>query len=114
MKHLKLFESANPYYEKISSEEFDFSDMIGMSESNIRKIENLKTQKGVVRRLFRYPFDFFEFVASDCSEELNVYEREDEWFYVLAASRIDDSPSDYYRCDQFEGLVRLLKDLKVI
>jgi DUF438 domain-containing protein len=37
---------------------------------------------------------------------------EDEWFYV-AYSRVHWE-GDYYKCDQFEGLVQFLKDKQII
>jgi hypothetical protein len=41
-----------------------------------------------------------------------IFESFDEWFWVNL--EINDYKNSYFKCDQFEGLTKLLKDKKVI
>ena len=46
---------------------------------------------------------------------VKIYEIEDEWFIVYTHDdKWPSKDSVMYKCDQFEGLARLLKDLNVI
>ena len=43
-----------------------------------------------------------------------IFEAQDEWFFVILDHQQLKFRRYYYKCDQFEGLLKLLKDKKVI
>ena len=43
------------------------------------------------------------------SESIDIVMTDDEWFYLFTTLR----PSKYYRCDQFEGLKKLINDINI-
>lgn len=50
-------------------------------------------------------------------DKFEIFQLPDDWFLVLERVRTfasGDGINKYYKCDQFEGLVKLLKDKKVI
>ena len=131
MKHIKLFESFNndDYYKEISKQELVEIPIVDISDQNISKIRDLGlnivklksphilTSDGVRR------VDIGYFIINDdIAEVVTIIECEDEYFLVqmdsnilfpglnnyLTETRID------YKCDQWEGLVKFLKDKGIL
>ncbi len=57
--------------------------------------------------------------GDDYYDDWRIYQTEDEWFYVM--KKIEDIMSGpyndffvYYKCDQFDGLLKYLKDNRII
>jgi len=50
-------------------------------------------------------------------DKFEIFQLPDDWFLVLervCTFENGDGINKYYKCDQFDGLVKLLKDKKVI
>jgi hypothetical protein len=98
------------YYVSVSSVYVDgvMSDCVYFSVSEIDRIRILVDKLGGDG----YPHDDIDYDKCDCikvydnlGEEWEVYKLSDEW-YILS-----DNYSRYYKCDQFEGLVRCISDI---
>jgi hypothetical protein len=98
MKYLKkIFE--NEYYQEISGNPFE--EYIPFEEKYSKKLIHLGFKQSLILRC--------------CSIYANgvnvyVYQKPDEYFDV----EIMGGEIKYYRCDQFDGLLKLLKDKKII
>ncbi len=120
MKHLRLFEGfVGDYYEEIDVDDYyDNLDIrIEMSSSIIKKISGL----------FSWGVDVDDnndiisvicpptMARRGCEYGICLYEVDDEYFYVCVTKYFDgESFTYYYRCDQFDGLKKLLKDKGII
>jgi len=119
MKYLRVFEGfVGDYYQKVDNEEYwdNLAERLEMSSNLIDKIRKLFPGCEV------YLIPFFElesdldYITSDgdlCIKikdfmTIRLYEVDDEYFYV----NVNDE--SYYKCDQFEGLVKLLVDKNII
>jgi hypothetical protein len=66
----------------------------------------------------------FKSIEISGTHNLTIYEGQDEWFYVVVSGDFDVDKRTikartikahtYYKCDQFEGLEKLLQDFKII
>ena len=43
----------------------------------------------------------------------HIYQAEDEWFYVRISKWLDNN-KEFFKCDQLEGVVKLLKDRNIL
>jgi len=63
-------------------------------------------------------FDIKGFMLSDVSETsklVNISQLPDDWYSVrLIVSHFHNLECKYYKCDQWDGLVKCLKDLEII
>lgn len=126
MRHLKLFEGHNPYYSEIGYDEYrDMSTTVEFSKRDIealmrmdpdRKIFDFGVEKGETS------FDdveivsfYFNFGQGPNYKWYNgcIYKYEDDWFTVrIRGGNMTMSPVDHiWKCDQIDGLVRLLQDV---
>jgi hypothetical protein len=118
MKYLKKFnESSSEYYQIIDQSEWKddiFYKSIHFEKKYIDEIKNrLKTEYKLTQptswiiEIVHYKWN--NYIISQC---------QDEWFY--AREDVEDEMSNsygtntYYKCDQFEGLLKLLKDNNAI
>jgi hypothetical protein len=46
--------------------------------------------------------------------EFEIYEMSDEWFVVCLFDYANKGDEYYYKCDQWDGVIQLLKDKKII
>jgi hypothetical protein len=101
MKYLKkIFE--NEYYQQISGNDY-YEEYIPFEEKYSKKLIHLGFTQSLVN-------------LRGCSIYVNgvnayVYQKPDEYFDVEIGM---GSKRKYYRCDQFDGLLKLLKDKKII
>jgi len=130
MRLLKLFESftTDDYYQEQTDEEFSEIPSISMSDkyvsaiSNIvdkykssRNVNNLEVKVGGdtkkhirIKNPLQLNTPVYDVNSSrNIWTSLNISESEDEWFRVSIWYRIGYKR---YKCDQIEGLERLLKD----
>ena len=140
MRHIKLFESFNQedYYIEVNSSEFNSSefevvhdpDFFNSKELDILKsISNRKTMwsslgdtKGWQLVPLSQCFGFF--TKDDGSGyyvgvehpifSLLIEKGKDEYFWVRLSFGSIISNFHYYKCDQFEGLIQLLKNKGII
>ena len=140
MKHIRLFEGFNTddYYHEINDVEWDRFDPIMMTKSTIDKIKNLipsaELHEGnqhceFIRdgKLIKFNRLSYE-KKTEIKQEwyyikkyeiigLSIFETEDEYFYVSYNKRIDKdnvAKIEIYKCDQLDGLKKLLKDKEII
>ena len=121
MKYLRIYEGfGSPQYEMINREQFtneshkfiNFSCMDKMLKL-LKPFTNLVSFGGTDSdgNILTAAFTFF--ITEYQRVDMDIYEMDDEWFIVKF---YDDGYglSQIYKCDQFGGIVKLLKDKKII
>lgn len=123
MKYLKLFENYNDQsYTRTTQEEFD-SNGFDSEYKGVKFHSNLKLQ--ILDKLSSDWLPYKVELTDTCElrlrkengSQLFIYHNDDEWFYCEyynVDSLIILDRYQYYKCDQFDGLLDLLKDLKII
>jgi hypothetical protein len=116
MIYLKTFEThQDTFYSVVTDYDLNkLSDNIKISERVKSTIKSRSSLRTVVK-----PGDFVieieNFKRVDQTNlkftSLNIYEFPDEWFIV---SEYSQRTLQYYKCDQLEGLLKLLEDLNII
>jgi len=142
MKHIKLYEGFNTddYYQEINDVEWDRFDPIMMTKSTIEKIQKIipsvKLHQGTTTltngqlKFALLKFNRFSFEKKTEIKQwysmtgkkyeiigLSIFETEDEYFYVSYSKRINKdnvAKIEIYKCDQLDGLKKLLKDKEII
>lgn len=117
MKHLKLFEGySDKFYSEITEGEFyDLSNFIS-SENSFISLENKYISKLIK---FGFRVEKGGFICSDdvkwmFKDNICIYQLEDDYFIVSISEHINNPHIKYYKCDQFDGLIKLLKDKRFI
>ena len=125
MKYLRKFnESSNEYYQTVEYNEWVdviFSKSVKFEQRYVDEIQKrLKTEYYRIKQ----PEPNFIQIVYDRWSNYEIGQFEDEWFYVrkevqdiMSGSRMGfESPESYvyYKCDQFEGLLKFLKDYGLI
>ena len=113
MNHLRLFESFKKaeYYSVISKDEYD--PLLN------RNGDYITFEEKYYKILIEMGFEHVDTRLGCCNiyrngMSVDIYQRKDEYFDVHISSRGNlASLHKYYRCDQFEGLLKLLKDKKL-
>lgn len=124
MKHINLFESFEKteyYYQEITQDEYNpifngDNDYITFEDKYSKKLISLGFEQNQ-NRLKCCHIHIFKPGDGNTPEDVidvYVYQRQDEYFDVELAHGIPNSTSEYYRCDQIEGLFKLLKDKDII
>ena len=119
MKHLKKFnESSNEYYQ--TSEYNEWIDVIYSKSVEFEQKYVDEIQKRLKTEYYRINqhSNFIEIVYDRWSN-YEIGQAQDEWFYVRKEVQdIMSGPYNesyvYYKCDQFEGLLKFLKDYGLI
>ena len=131
MKYLKSFESLDsPQYEIIEYEQFtnEFHKLINFScmDKMLKLLKPFDIDRDyevptfynglwVTRGSFTFKITFHKNETEDV--DMDIYEMNDEWFFVRLdprSSRTESQFSVYYKCDQWDGVVQLLKDKKIL
>jgi hypothetical protein len=138
MKHLKhytLLENKNEFYEEVDQSTFidslilDDAARIRFDDKLYKKILSLftkdlmdwipKSNNGIYKRpLLKKEVSLS--LSKYCISVTNFYNAidisitDDEWYYVMLSGEVIGYEIKYYKCDQYEGLVKLLKDFKLI
>jgi len=124
MKHIRLFEGFNTddYYQEIDYEEWydQRLNRLNISDNLNNRIKNLfdsrsdyqkqDSQGSVIyvdKNVYFTQSSLVNFIYINIS--LNDY----DWYYVYIYNEVRDKRS-YYKCDQFDGLKKLLKDKGII
>jgi hypothetical protein len=127
MRHLKVFNENNSdqFYTEIGKpSEARFAnaaiDAIDFNVYNFNLIKNhLKPDVKIklLKKLLLTEFDKIYVPATDLVKiitkniSIDIYETDDEWFYVVYNHV--STPIKYYKCDQIEGVLKLLKDKNI-
>ena len=102
---VKLFED-NEYYQEISSEEYYEYPNISYNQKEINRLENVfrdysvESDDQLVVVQITNKFDAFGY----------IYKLPDEWYLVCLVHH-QPNDSGYYKCDQLEGLIKLVQVL---
>ena len=133
MRYIKLFENHTEYYFSVSQDEFENIQIVNFSYSD--KLDSyIESLNG-----FRKNSDLTQFYKPCFIGEIEIYKRGlhkrngflsykietnnhccfileslDEWIYVNIEEEIKPFNNYFYKCDRFDGLVKLLKDKEVI
>ena len=131
MKHIKLFEGyLDEYYQKITFNDFEVYQY-GKDNSVNNRVDFDRKLMINLGSLFTEGFKFgtlyigsqpngsiYGMTINGNRESILIIQLEDEWF--LVRQQVEDIMSgpydtyNYYRCDQVEGLKKLLKDKGII
>ena len=128
MKYLKMFESFGDYYSEISSHGYATrgDDVEVMTENDFFKIKyemkskgwkvfsyqdtmgrNTEDFKNICKIIFDKEDEFFY-------RKVIITKMSDEWYYIFLRENPwggNDVKNTYYKADQMEGLIKLLKDI---
>lgn len=117
MKYIKCFENHNKFYKEISEEEFDSIDILkftSMEQKYIDRIFQLNFIKEKETFLYFNTLLSLRLVFGDKDKGyigMNIYQLEDEYFLVeLPYEKNCLHKIKYFKCDQFEGLLKLIED----
>ena len=116
MKHLKLFEyfQEKDYYLKISEDEYDSIESIEFEDKLAEDILSmLKDGWEMDRRSGSYMVTLYN---ENGERDWHIGQSLDEWFFADSdlVGEDWDYQHNFYKCDQFEGLLQLLKDNQII
>ena len=122
------------YYEEIKPDEWEKFIPIMMTKSTIEKIRKIIPTEPLeyynkhgkfIRLRYEKKTEIKQKVLKNFNwswtkkyeiKTVSIYEDDDEYFYVNYCKMIDEdnvSIIETYKCDQFEGLVKLLKNLNI-
>ena len=122
MKYIKRFienvewiEEHKKFYQKISEHEFNNST----KHIDIDIIVSQLNDGYEVRNFYKKELSIRYWLDSSMRGRWELYQCDDEWFYLSKEVRdINSSPYNesftYYKCDQLEGVILLLKTEGVI
>ena len=126
MKHLRLFEGFNQdeYYQEITSEEFnDLEDegmIVGFSPKDRERLDIIlnnnvwpRFSKTIRSSSYNSGGCLVLMLNDDYFSHVAIEPLEDDYYIVFTSNNKIDG-SKYYKCDQWEGLMRLLKDKGII
>ena len=131
MIHIKLFEGfgTDDYYKEITHEEYDLhrDSFINMSKSdsyNLKTVisddyymedmpplsNNPEINGHLIEKRFRYLYCRRKVLGVGINP-FTIVSLEDDWYLVCITDQgIRPVTSFYYKCDQWDGLIKLLKD----
>jgi hypothetical protein len=123
MIHMKYFEGfGGDYYEEIDVDDY-YDNLDRRIKIHVVPRSSIKKISG----LFSWGVDVDDnndiisvicpptMARRGCEYGIFLYEVDDEYFYVCVTKYFDgESFTYYYRCDQFDGLKKLLKDKGII
>lgn len=120
MKHIKLYEDLNSYYQSITEEEFNeysYRKIIDFDETDKQALKELDKHNGYSLKPFLAMCFSFKLSYTKSNITGNIYKIKDEWFlievFLLDESNFSVNKILHYKCDQIEGLIYLLKKLKI-
>jgi hypothetical protein len=115
MKHLKMFEGFDdPYYWRITESEYDTIEPEEFSDGLQAKLDSILINGW---ELYHRPSSFMITLYNENGErDWRVGKGGDEWFFA-DTTNVDEEWNEewkYYRCDQWEGLLKLLEDQGIV
>jgi hypothetical protein len=131
MKYLKCFESYDKlpnseFYHQISQSEFEFEETKSYAEWSdselniISKLVGKPDDKSEEENLHKghQSFQSIKAFTFNSKHIKFITKLKDEWFMVMVDSGIKGTRRanrmDYYKCDQFDGLVKLIEDISKV
>ena len=127
MRYIKLYEEINEYYYKISESEADkiLNDMINISltDNQLEILQDIIDDNNLKINTIQVVNNYYDMkninilLINTVGNQQNfdyikIFGLNDEWFVVKIILTLEFLVEDtrYYKCDQFEGLIKLLKD----
>lgn len=115
MKHIKLYEGFNndDYYQEIDYEEWFTQRLnrLNISDTLNNRIKNLFDTNDYQKVDGRGSVIYVYKICQGNLCEIKISLNDDEWYYVALEREPEDT---FYKCDQFDGLKKLLKDKEII
>lgn len=137
---IKLFEAFNKsdFYKKVSQQQWEDDSLTGSVDISKTLVTDLKSKLEAycLLKVFKDVIDtektcisiIVPFDEREKDERLEIFisQNEDEWFFVRVERKLKSLHGlsvkrkryreywEYYKCDQEEGVVKLLEDLKLI
>ena len=112
MKYQKIFESFNDiYYEEITWPVFyEGYSAVGepFLESEVEKLKSFRTDKTSVMHHDNWPREDYIRISAPLTDAY-IYKCLDDYFYVELHN--EKKSKQLYKCDQFDGLIKLLNDV---
>jgi hypothetical protein len=111
MKYIKYFES-HQYYDSITEDFFYFkkNTRLDLTQEIIEKISSQLDSKWDVEVYENKLTIFRRGKKKNSLFDTLIFLSDDEWYFL----RLGGEKYKCYKCDQFDGLIALLKDLKLI
>lgn len=111
---IRMFEEYNEYYTEIDEIEAHRKSLVPFSRIEIDSIKKMVSERTGFSIQLKERGEHGEVTFSGCSFillistngyrfDINIRKNPDEWYIVYL-------PGQYYRCDQLDGLVRLIGD----
>lgn len=107
----------NEFYEEVTGDEFlcRYFRQTKEVDMNLMHLIKLEIDKSLIDRLnslghraYNYHYNDKRVLTSS-SLDVVIFEVPDEWYYIFSSiSR------KYYKCDQFDGLVKCLNDINTL
>lgn len=128
MKHIKLYEDHNNYYQEIESDEYDRLTLGHCDEDLYNTMDELNfvsknwadfTKSEISQIMAYFPVGYTHQISIEGMLEIlqhgkfqiGIIKLKDEWYFLTGEKEnINNTEIDFYKCDQFEGLKKLLKD----
>ena len=116
MKHLKRFNENNnlDYYQEVTSSEYHSirgeRERLLFTDDEKATIKKIAAQKG-------FDFSIKSWLTGEAicvGQDGNIkglYKYDDEWYIVVSYSETKLNNFRYYKCDQFDGLLKCLNDI---
>ena len=102
----------NGFYTRIEFEKFEeiIDSTIKVPKKVTEDIKKILNPYWMIHHSFTTEEVYIEEIGTSTSHNnyLGFFYTDDEWFYVDIASRA------FYKCDQYEGLIKLLEDIHLV
>jgi len=128
MKHLRKFNESsddeNEYYHEIDDPGVDSTEWNYVDFTKVDQLcDLLADQEGIEVSIeyYGYPEKDQRELVIDVDREgsvvrmVEIFELDDEWYIAVFDKKEGDEIWErWYKCDQYDGLIKLLKDKKII
>lgn len=113
----------NEYYKEVNGNDYWYSEcfeiqmnILRIIEKSINDIKSIKNIKNIKDIRFSWSGADFSISYKERDNPFTIYSRffkaDDEYFvFVWNSGLQSNSPPKYWRCDQLDGLLKLIKDL---
>ena len=111
---IKLFEDykdKNEYYQRISFQEYDESyHLIPFNGDELKILEKLFKGHSYNDVKIGINVDILPISKGSIHAYIYMFKLPDEWYIVRIKFMDADEVKSYYKCDQFDGLLKCIKD----
>lgn len=121
MRYLKSYESINQYYQRIDYYEYEkLMGATGVRVGTNRVPFTPEEKSELIELLFNNCIDYeFDRKVMGGTKHLEIIKDDDKWFvekvkdewFIATNQKTKEVFSQSYKCDQFDGLIKLIEDL---